>query len=322
MFLVLISFVLGFGGSWVIKRYGDRIGTVDVPNRRSSHHREIPKGAGLGVLMALAVSGLVLAVPFFVWAPALMISLVSFWGADKHILPVLHRLLVHFGCSLLFLFFLLWSRQSDAVMYVVWLPVLIFIVGTANFYNFMDGIDGIAGITGVLAFSLMAVYAWMSDMPVSFVLLSLAVSSACLGFLCFSFPKASVFLGDVGSILLGFVFACLVVFLSRSLSDFFVMTGFLSMFYFDEIFTMVVRIRDRDSLVEPHRRHIYQILANEAGIPHWKIALGYGLSQLVIGVVAMLVQPRGVWHLLVMYAVFALMFTGVAMAVRQRWAVR
>jgi Fuc2NAc and GlcNAc transferase len=100
------------------------------------------------------------------------------------------------------------------------------------------------------------------------------------------------------------------------------MTGFLSMFYFDEIFTMVVRIRDRDSLVEPHRRHIYQILANEAGIPHWKIALGYGLSQLVIGVVAMLVQPRGVWHLLVMYAVFALMFTGVAMAVRQRWAVR
>jgi Fuc2NAc and GlcNAc transferase len=168
----------------------------------------------------------------------------------------------------------------------------------------------------------MAVYAWMSDMPVSFVLLSLAVSSACLGFLCFSFPKASVFLGDVGSILLGFVFACLVVFLSRNLSDFFVMTGFLSMFYFDEIFTMVVRIRDRDSLVEPHRRHIYQILANEAGIPHWKIALGYGLSQLVIGVVAMLVQPRGVWHLLVMYAVFALMFTGVAMAVRQRWAVR
>jgi Fuc2NAc and GlcNAc transferase len=74
--------------------------------------------------------------------------------------------------------------------------------------------------------------------------------------------------------------------------------------------------------VEPHRRHIYQILANEAGIRHWKIALGYGLCQLIIGVVAMLIQPGGVWYLLVMYGVVALMFTGAAMAVRQRWAVR
>jgi Fuc2NAc and GlcNAc transferase len=254
--------------------------------------------------------------------PALTISLVSFWGADKHVLPVSHRLLIHFGCSLFFLFFLLWSRQVDAFMYMAWLPVLIFIVGTANFYNFMDGIDGIAGITGVLAFLLMAVYAWMSDMTVSSILLSLAMSSACLGFVCFSFPKASVFLGDVGSILLGFVFACLVVFFSRDLSDFFVMTGFLSMFYFDEIFTMVIRIRDRDSLVEPHRRHIYQILANEAGIRHWKIALGYGFSQLIIGVVAMLVQPKGVWHIVVIYGFFALIFTGCAMIVRQKWAVR
>lgn len=306
----------------MIKRYGDRIGTVDVPNRRSSHHREIPKGAGLGLLMALVVSGMVLAIPFFVWVPALVISLASFWGADKHILPVIHRLAIHFGCSLFFLFFLLCSRQVDGVMYVVWLPVLIFIVGTANFYNFMDGIDGIAGIIGFLAFSLIAVYAWVSGMSVSFILLSLAMSSACLGFLCFSFPRATVFLGDVGSILLGFLFACLVVFLSRDFSDFLVMTGFLSMFYFDEIFTMIVRLRDRDSLVEPHRRHIYQILANEAGIRHWKIALGYGLSQLMIGAVAMLIQPRGVWYLFVMYGVFALMFTGAAIAVRYRWAVR
>jgi Fuc2NAc and GlcNAc transferase len=306
----------------VVKRYGARIGTVDVPTPRSSHHREIPKGAGLGVLTALVVSGVVLAIPFFVWVPALVISLVSFWGADKHILPVSHRLAIHFGCTLFFLFFLLWSRQADGVMYMGWLPVLVFIVGTANFYNFMDGIDGIAGITGVLAFSLLAVYAWMSDMPVSFILLSLVMSSACLGFLCFSFPRASVFLGDVGSILLGFVFACLVVFLSRDFSDFLVMTGFLSMFYFDEIFTMIVRLRDRDSLVEPHRRHIYQILANEAGIHHWKIALGYGLFQLIIGISAMLMQPKGVWYLFVMYGVFALMFTGAAVAVRYRWAVR
>lgn len=306
----------------MIKRYGARIGTVDVPSHRSSHHREIPKGAGLGVLSALVMAGLVLEIPFFVWMPALVISLVSFWGADKHILPVFHRLVVHFGCSLFFLFFLLWSRQVDPVMYLLWLPVLVFIVGTANFYNFMDGIDGIAGITGALAFLLVALHVRASGMPEPFFLLSLAVSFACLGFLCFSFPRASVFLGDVGSILLGFVFACLVVLLSRDLSDFFVMTGFLAMFYFDELFTMAVRIRDRDSLVEPHRRHIYQILANEAGIPHWKVAMGYGLCQLIIGVSAMWLQPKGAGCLAAMYLVFALIFTGAAVAVRQKWAVR
>jgi len=322
MLLVFISFVLGFSGSWLVKRFGARFGMVDVPNLRSSLHREIPKGAGFGILSALVVSGFFLSIPFFVWLPALVISLASFWGADKHILPVSYRLLIHFGCSLFFLVFFLHFQQADPSAYVIWLPMLIFIVGTANFYNFMDGIDGIAGITGVLAFLLVAGHAWMSDMSVSFILLSLAMSAACLGFLCFSFPRASVFLGDLGSILLGFVFACLVVFLSQELSDFLVMAGFLSMFYFDELFTMGVRIRDRDSLVEPHRKHIYQVLVNEAGVRHWKVALGYGLAQLTIGVSAILIQPKGVWYLFVMYGVFALIFTGVAMAVRQRWAVR
>ncbi|MDZ7664905.1 MAG: UDP-N-acetylmuramyl pentapeptide phosphotransferase [Desulfotignum sp.] len=319
MLLVFISFLLGFSGSWLVKRFGVRIGMVDVPNLRSSHHREIPKGAGFGILSALVVSSLFLLIPFFVWLPALVISLASFWGADKHILPVSHRLLIHFGCSLFFLVFFLYFQQADPSAYVIWLPVLIFIVGTANFYNFMDGIDGIAGITGVLAFLLVAVHAWMSDMPVSFILLSLAMSAACLGFLCFSLPRASVFLGDVGSILLGFVFACLVIFLSRDLTDFLVMAGFLSMFYFDELFTMGVRIWDKDSLVEPHRKHIYQVLVNEAGIEHWKVALGYGLAQLVIGCLAIWLQPKGAGCLFVMYGVSALMFTGVSMIIRKRW---
>jgi len=214
------------------------------------------------------------------------------------------------------------SCQMEAAAYLFWLPVLVFIAGTANFYNFMDGIDGIAGITGILAFLMVALHAWMSGMSLSLMLLSLSMTAACLGFLCFSFPKASVFLGDVGSILLGFVFACLVVYLSRDLSDFLVMAGVLSMFYFEELFTMGGRIRDRDSLVEPHRKHFYQVLVNEAGIHHWKVALGYGLAQLTIGAAAILIQPKGVWHLFAMYGVFALIFTGVAMAVHQRWVVR
>ncbi len=317
---VLSGFLLGYSGAWLVMRFGGRLGTMDMPSSRSSHHKEVPKGAGLGILAALVFASLVLQIPVFIWVPALVISLASFWGADKYILPVSQRLVIHFSCSLFFLVFFLSSKQADALALAAWLPVLFFIVGTANFYNFMDGIDGIAGITGFLAFLLTAFYARLSGLDQAFVYLGLALAFSCLGFLCFNIPRAKVFLGDVGSILLGFVFACLVVFLSRDLSDFMVMAGFLAPFYFDELFTMVVRIKHRDSLIEPHRKHIYQILVNEAGIGHWKVALGYGMVQLAIGVSGIAVQPEGRGLLLGTYFFYGLIFVIFSIIVRRKFA--
>ncbi len=306
-------------GSWVIMKYGAMIGVIDRPSKRSSHHNNIPKGGGFGILVALVFASLILKIPVFIWMPALVISLASFWGADKYILPVSQRLVIHFGCSLFFLVFFLFWKQADALTYVAWLPVLVFIVGTANFYNFMDGIDGIAGITGFLAFSLTAFYAWFSGLDQAVVYLGLSLAFSCLGFLCFNIPRAKVFLGDVGSILLGFVFACLVVFLSRNLSDFMVMVGFLAPFYFDELFTMVVRIKHKDSLIEPHRKHIYQILVNEAGIGHWKVSLGYGMVQLAIGVSVIAVQPKGWGGVLGTYFLYGLIFAMVSIIIRRKF---
>ena len=76
-------------------------------------------------------------------------------------------------------------------------------------------------------------------------------------------------MGAVGSILLGFVFAGMVIWLSRSLFDFIVLAAFLFPFYADELTTMIVRLKDGDRLTRPHRKHLYQLLANEMGIPHW-----------------------------------------------------
>ena len=319
MTLVLSGFLLGYAGAWFVMRYGDRLGTIDIPGHRSSHHKEVPKGAGLGILAALVFSSLMLQIPVFIWMPALVISLASFWGADKYILPVSQRLVIHFGCSLFFLFFFLSWKQVDALSYAAWLPVLFFIVGTANFYNFMDGIDGIAGITGFIAFSMTAFYVRLLGLDQAFFYLGLCLAFSCLGFLCFNIPRAKVFLGDVGSILLGFVFACLIVFLSQDLSDFMVMAAFLAPFYFDEIFTMVVRIKHRDSLIEPHRRHIYQLLVNEAGIGHWKVALGYGMVQLAIGVSVIAAQPKGWGVLLGIYFLCGLMFVIFSIIIRRKF---
>jgi Fuc2NAc and GlcNAc transferase len=320
IFILTAGFILGYAGAWIVMRYGAWFGTIDIPNSRSSHCKAVPKGAGLGILATMMLSGLVLKIHWFIWLPALVISIASFWGADKYILPVSARLAIHFVCSLFFVFFLLNFRQADAGSYMVCLPAMVFIAGTANFYNFMDGIDGIAGITGFIAFGLVAFHARLSGADMAFIGLSLALAFSCLGFLCFNIPRAKVFLGDVGSILLGFVFACFIVFLSENLMDFLVMAGFLAPFYFDEIYTMIVRIRHKDILVKPHRKHIYQLLANEGGIGHWKISLGYGTLQMIIGLAAILIHPWGMIWLLGFYAVCGLIFAGFYILIRKRFA--
>jgi Fuc2NAc and GlcNAc transferase len=320
IFILTAGFILGYAGAWLVMRYGAWFGTIDIPNSRSSHFKAVPKGAGLGILATLMLCGLVLEIPWFIWLPAFVISLASFWGADKYILPVSARLAIHFACSLFFVFFMLYSRMADPGSFLVCLPAMVFIAGTANFFNFMDGIDGIAGITGFLAFGLVAFHAQISGSDIAYIGLSLALAFSCLGFLCFNIPRTKVFLGDVGSILLGFVFACLIVFLSDNLVDFFVMAGFLAPFYFDEIYTMIVRIRNQDVLVKPHRKHIYQLLANEGGFAHWKISLGYGTLQIIIGLTAIWIHPGGMSWLLGFYAVCGLIFAGIFILIRKRFA--
>ncbi len=85
----------------------------------------------------------------------------------------------------------------------------------------------------MVGFGLIGFYAFFLKIDSSFVTLASSISIACLGFLPFNMPKARVFMGDVGSILLGFVFAGMVVFLSRNLLDFICMAGFLFPFYAD-----------------------------------------------------------------------------------------
>ena len=322
MIFFLFSFICGMFGAWFIMKYGERIGINDVPNDRSSHEKVVPKGGGIGILSALIMACLVLSIPFFLLVPAVIISLVSFWGGDKHRLSVKERLFFQFGCSLFFLIFFLHSKQADNIVYLLCLPLSVFITGTSNFYNFMDGIDGIAGITGVMGFSLLSLYGYVVGADDVYLLLCISLAFSCLGFLCFNAPKAKVFLGDVGSILVGFLFACLMIILSKSLIDFVVMVGFLAPFYYDELITMVVRICDGDSLSTPHRKHIYQVLANEGAVSHWKVSLAYSFVQMVIGFSVILIKQKGLNYILMAHIIYIFLFIMVSIGIRRKVVVK
>jgi UDP-N-acetylmuramyl pentapeptide phosphotransferase/UDP-N-acetylglucosamine-1-phosphate transferase len=182
----------------------------------------------------------------------------------------------------------------------------------------MDGINGIAGIAGVVAFGLLALFCMTSGVEEALVALSICIGLACVGFLPFNMPRARVFMGDVGSILLGFVFAAMVVGLACSVNDFLVLCSFLFPFYADEFTTEFVRLRGGENLFTPHRRHVYQLLANETGIAHWKVSVGYGVLQALVGLGALLLHRYGVVTVTVFLGGCLAAFLGFGYRVRLR----
>lgn len=317
MVLLFFSFIIGGLGAWLVMKFGPAIGINDIPNKRSSHTHSVPKGGGIGILIVFIVYSFFLRLPVNFWMPCLIISLISFYGDWHEISPVI-RLFIQFGCSLIFLFGCYFSNTPLLTAGMLSIPFSFFLTATANFYNFMDGIDGIAGIAGITGFSLLAFYSWLLGNFEIYRLLCMNIALSCLGFLFFNLPRAKVFMGDVGSILLGFIFACLVIVLAENFVDFLIMTGFLFPFYFDELMTMIVRLNKGESLFKPHRRHIYQQLANEMAIAHWQVSFLYGAIQLFIGLTLIIMKPKGIYFILLAYLVYGVVFTLIAIFIQKK----
>jgi Fuc2NAc and GlcNAc transferase len=322
--LYFICIIVSGAGAWFVSKWGRDFGLVDRSNNRSSHDGVVPKGGGIGIMVAFIFSSFVLGIPTHFWLSATFLALISLFG-DKNELSPKIRLPVQFIAAIIVIFPLLFSSYfADLGFMVSALCIFflsVFIVGTANFYNFMDGINGIAAITGVVGFGLLAFFTFHYENNKIFTLLSVCVVILCLGFLPFNFPKAKVFVGDVGSILIGFVFAGVVVLLAKSLLDFICYASFIFPFYADVLTTMAVRFKKGENLFHPHRSHIYQHLANELKVSHWKISLGYGLVQLNIGTAVWLTMPLGLFPVLILLLLFFGLFGFANYAVRKKISV-
>jgi Fuc2NAc and GlcNAc transferase len=300
------SMVLGAAGAWGVACFGGAAGLLDAAGERSSHVGVVPKGGGVGLLVAVTLASIVSGLPWLLWLPAALVSLVSLVG-DRFELSAALRLAVQFVCAAPAVAAAL-AGHEISIPLAAYLILMLFVVATANFTNFMDGINGIAGITGLVGFGLLFFRAQHLGQP-SLALAALAPACACLGFLPFNVPRARVFMGDVGSVLLGFFFAALVIRLSNDLTGLAVAAAFFCPFYADAVTTILVRKRDGERLTAPHRRHLYQLLANQGGVAHWKVAAGYGLFQLVVGLAATWAESLGIFAVaLVWLAAYGVFF--------------
>ena len=305
----------------LICRLRRSINLLDVPNYRSSHSVPTPRGGGIGIALTFLAVGIMCtkAYAFVIICVAIAaIGLIS----DLFNISSGIRLILHLAAS----FFMVlssvrFSGVSGGIAILLVMLSAIFITGSANIYNFMDGINGIAAVTAIVAFGLLAVFsANRGDSGFPLTILSVSIIFSSLGFLWFNMPDARIFLGDVGSLFLGFAFAGMTILLSKNLPDFICLSSFLFVFYADEIVTMYLRVKDRQNLFIPHRRHFYQILANEGKVPHWKVSCCYGAGQLVIGLSVLSVRPLGVWAVIGTLFFYFAAFVVMNILVRRKFA--
>ena len=298
--------------------WGKHLGFYDVPNERSSHQKSTPKGGGIGILAAFFFTSIYTGINVYFLISLSGISLLSLLD-DRFELSVRIRLCSQLLAALIILYSLKDSLifqpnisneiLGKALYLATWLVLVLFIVGTANFFNFMDGINGIAAITGTIAFGMLAFVSWQESQTNSIVALCGGLSLSCLGFLPFNLPKARVFMGDVGSVLLGAAFAAIVIEISNNWTDLICFAGFIFPFYADEMLTIVGRLRGGRSLSKAHRGHIYQMLANEMGVAHWKISLGYGGLQVFIALLLLISRNIGILIVLLVLISFMGLFS-------------
>ena len=294
----VIIAVLLLAAELVYFKVADRCNIIDKPNERSSHSTIVLRGGGIIFLLSIWIwsSFNGFAYPWFLIAVTLA-SGVSFID-DIHSLPDSVRLVGQFvGMGLLIWQLFAASDGSLINESALWMKILFVIaalivcVGATNIYNFMDGINGITpGYSFAVLIPLFVINREMGFVDESLIVVVLLAN---LVFSYFNFRpkgKAKCFAGDVGSVGMAFILLFMIGMLIMRTGDV-TWLIFLVAYGVDGCCTIIHRIMLHENLGEAHRKHVFQLMANELKIGHMKVTFFYMLLQLVISMVFVLVIP-------------------------------
>jgi Fuc2NAc and GlcNAc transferase len=307
IFAALFSLAISALCSFIFLRFGRRWGLMDAPNERSSHSVVTPRGGGIGISLSFIAVCLFL---YDEWVLAGTVGAVGFLGLleDRFGFSSNLRLLAQVAISsvAVLLIFGMPEGAMEILLDIFW---IVFVVATMNMYNFMDGVDGIAGLTGVVGFGLAAIFSFSTSGDAGTAGLCIAVAFSCLGFLPFNFPRARLFMGDAGSLAIGAIFALIVARFSTDLNTFLCMVMFIGLFFSDSLLTVIKRWRRGERLSVAHRAHLYQVMSNELGLPHWAVSLSYASVQLLTGSLSILFHGKGTLWMAAFAGIYLIVFT-------------
>ncbi|MDC0033974.1 undecaprenyl/decaprenyl-phosphate alpha-N-acetylglucosaminyl 1-phosphate transferase, partial [Alphaproteobacteria bacterium] len=264
-----------------------RLCIIDQPNHRSSHVRAVPRSGGVAIVITTyAGVGLVFLLNTSLPTAVFQVLGIGIAGMILAVAGLLDDLdwlssfkyklaLQALGCCVLFAFGLVLKTLPLPIVGEIslgWLgyPItFLWVLGLTNIFNFMDGLDGLAAGTAMVVAVLIVLL--VDDGPLgSTEAICFVLSAATLGFFIFNFPRANIFLGDVGSQFLGFVFASVAVLAADydpTGVPILIIPLLLFHFIFDTIFTFSRRLFARENVTLAHRSHLYQLL-NQTGMSH------------------------------------------------------
>lgn len=248
-----------------------RVGALDNPNHRSLHVRPVPRSGGIGILLAAGIGLTGRSVEVMLIIAVSMLAIVS-WIDDQRSLPVTVRFISHFLAAAII-------ARAGLLPDVHWLVLTIMVLGIVwmtNLYNFMDGVDGLAGGMALFGFSAYAAGGTFATSDMAF--LSACIAAGAAAFLLFNFEPAKIFMGDVGSIPLGFLAAVLgLMGVAQNVWPVWFPLLIFSPFIVDSTVTLAKRALRRERIWQAHREHYYQRLIR-MGWSHRQLTLyAYGL---------------------------------------------
>lgn len=273
MVIYAILFLLPLFTSLILSRviiqfWGRRL--LDTPNTRSSHQIPTPRGGGIalacGTILTLIVA---IQLEFMsgntVWWLTPLAALMALLGAcdDLFNLNIGVRLAVQIALSSAGVFLAggydAWPPQIQPLLILI---AILCVAWATNLYNFMDGINGLAALEAISVALSMAYIYWLSVGHADVVYILIVIASAACGFLFWNFPSAKLFMGDSGSLFIGFSFGLLMVSSANfNLQLFFAWLILLAVFISDASYTLAYRIITKQAFQQAHRTHAYQKMA-------------------------------------------------------------
>jgi len=309
---VAVSFLLSAGALCLLLSPRVAAWFLDQPNERSLHASPVPRTGGLAIVPALAVGLLVAGgdrLLVLLAAALMLLSVLDDWRR----LPAGWRLLGHLAAAAVF------ARAGFPVAGWLELVLLTLAVGwMINLYNFMDGADGLAGGMTVIGFCAYAAAAALAG-NANYAVASLCVASAAFAFLLFNFPPARIFMGDAGSIPLGFLAAAFGALGWRDgLWPLWFPLVVFAPFVVDASVTLVKRGMRGERVWQAHRSHYYQRLVL-TGWSHRRLAVSeYALMLLGSGA-ALLALHRPAAMQVVIVAALAVIYLSAGLTIDRRW---
>ena len=255
----------------------------DVPNYRSAHSKVTLRGGGIIVIIALLIFNVLFSTDesiIFFTISTFLVATISFID-DVLVLSSRVRVSIHIIAFSLIFYNLGLFSGIDLLVFASLFTFYFLSLGMLNIYNFMDGINGITFLNALISYcTILYINIYLHEFTSTDLLVVLILSILVFGFFNFR-KKAICFAGDIGSITIGFSLIYFSISYYLQTSNFLIFLIF-TVYAVEGGFTIMERIFRKENIFEAHKRHLYQILANDLKINHLKISLFYFLVQAVI----------------------------------------